>query len=408
MFTFFVLFALFMQNCWQNYVYPLTMASRKIKGTNIFNGTRFLGADKILVLDKTNSIEAIIPNEQAGDDIENFDGIISPGFINTHCHIELSHLKNKIPKHTGIVDFIIEILKLRGSNDEKQNAIADACTEMYNNGINAVGDICNTADSILHKIISPLYWHNFLEISGFLDNNAHEKLDSLKKIESEFLDAGFRKHQLSIVPHAPYSVSATLFKLIQKESKGKIISMHNQESSAENDFFKEKKGSFVKLYDWLSLDISHFEPTGTTSIQSALPYLNKINRILLVHNTFTTKADIDFCKANTSTHKLFFCLCPNANLYIENTLPNVPLFHKNNCQITIGTDSLASNNKLSIFEELKILQNNFPEIPYEKMLQWATFNGAKALGIEDKYGSLHLGKKPGIICIKTNGVERIA
>jgi aminodeoxyfutalosine deaminase len=384
------------------------MTSRKIKGTNIFNGSKFLGADQVLILGKENIIEAIVPAKEAGENIETFDGIISPGFVNTHCHLELSHLKNKIAKHTGIVNFILEILALRGPSAEKETAMNNACTEMYNAGINAVGDICNTADTFTHKINNPLYWHNFLEISGFLDFNAAEKLAAIKNIEKEFINAGIKKHQLSIVPHAPYSVSQSLFKLINNKSTGKIISMHNQESDAENNFFLQKKGDFLKLYHKLGLDISHFNAAGLTSIQSVLPNISATNRIILVHNTFTSQADIDFCKANTTAHKLFFCLCPNANLYIENTLPDVPLLNKNNCQITLGTDSYASNTQLSIFEELKTLQQNFPEIPMEQMLQWATFNGAKALGIEDKFGSLHLGKKPGIICIKANEVERIA
>ncbi len=94
------------------------MQYRKIKGTNIFDGYQFVGKDKVLVTQANGTIEAIIDQKDAGDELQHLDGIICPGFVNTHCHIELSHLKNKIRQHTGLVDFIIEILKLRGADDE--------------------------------------------------------------------------------------------------------------------------------------------------------------------------------------------------------------------------------------------------------------------------------------------------
>jgi cytosine/adenosine deaminase-related metal-dependent hydrolase len=94
-------------------------------------------------------------------------------------------------------------------------------------------------------------------------------------------------------------------------------------------------------------------------------------------------------------------------LYIENELPNVQMFVENNCNIVLGTDSYASNNQLSIFAEIKTIQKHFPALPLETILQWATFNGAKAIGIEDKFGSLHVGKKPGIILLGEDSCERI-
>ena len=104
---------------------------------------------------------------------------------------------------------------------------------------------------------------------------------------------------------------------------------------------------------------------------------------------------------------MFYCLCINANLYIENELPNINLFVENNCNIVLGTDSYASNFSLNIFDEIKTIQKYFPQIPLEKILQWATFNGAKALGVEDKFGSLHLGKKPGIVLVKNDEAVRL-
>ncbi|MFY8004803.1 MAG: amidohydrolase family protein, partial [Chitinophagaceae bacterium] len=95
-----------------------------------------------------------------------------------------------------------------------------------------------------------------------------------------------------------------------------------------------------------------------------------------------------------------FCICANANLYIENCLPNIPLLHKSGIPMVIGTDSLASNHQLSIISELITLQNGFPELNTGLLLQWSTYNGAKALGIDSWAGSFEKGKKPGIVLLE--------
>ena len=144
-----------------------------------------------------------------------------------------------------------------------------------------------------------------------------------------------------------------------------------------------------------------FQPYNKSSLQSYLPFLNKVKNLLLVHNTFTTQDDIDFAikQSKKTQQQIFWCLCPNANLYIENKLPPVELLIKNNCNIVLGTDSYSSNHTLNILDEMKTLQKNFSSIELKQMLQWATFNGAKALNMQHKLGSFEKGKKPGIVLI---------
>jgi aminodeoxyfutalosine deaminase len=383
------------------------MSSRKLKGNNIFNGRSFLGPNKVLVTKTNGTIEAIIDEKDAGTDVEIVNGIICPGFVNAHCHLELSHLKNKISTHTGLVNFILQILQLRGPSNYKEEAMQAAAAEMYNSGIVAVGDICNTTDTIAIKKESNIYWHNFVEVSGFVDAMAQKKMEDIIAIATSFETELNSKRQTSIVPHAAYSVSKTLFEYINQKAKNKTLSIHNQETKTENDFFINRTGDFLKLYENLGIDITAFEATEKTSLQTWLPYITATERIIAVHNTFTSQADIDFAKQYINPHKMFYCLCVNANLYIENELPNVQMFVENNCNIVLGTDSYASNNQLSIFAEIKTIQKHFPALLLENILQWATFNGAKALGVEDKFGSLHVGKKPGIVVLAEDCCERI-
>jgi cytosine/adenosine deaminase-related metal-dependent hydrolase len=390
------------------------MAYRKIKGSNIFSGHAFLGAENVLITKPDGTIEAIIAEKDAGDDIQVFDGIISPGFVNAHCHIELSHLKGSIPTHSGLVNFVQMVMKQRMANEkEKQAAMLQAIDELYNSGIVAVGDICNGTDSLLVKKDSKLYWHNFIEVSGFVDAGAQKRFDDgLKVLEqfnvhAEVNNLNPNEKRETIVPHAPYSVSPTLFKLINDISVQKIVSIHNQETIAEDDLYKNKTGDFLKLYENFGIDISLFQPTGKTSFQSWLLHLKNASSIISVHNTFIKEEDLSFARENALLEKLHFCLCPNANLFIENTLPPIDLLLKNNCNIVIGTDSYASNWQLNVMDEINTLQKHFPALPLEKILQWATLNGAKALGIADLYGSFEKGKKPGVVLIDEQKSMRI-
>jgi cytosine/adenosine deaminase-related metal-dependent hydrolase len=93
-------------------------------------------------------------------------------------------------------------------------------------------------------------------------------------------------------------------------------------------------------------------------------------------------------------------MCPNSNLYIENKIPQINMFVEEGCEIVIGTDSLASNTNLSILQELKTIQLNYPEISVTDLVKWATINGAKALGEQRNFGSIEPGKKPGLLILE--------
>ena len=120
-------------------------------------------------------------------------------------------------------------------------------------------------------------------------------------------------------------------------------------------------------------------------------------KTLFVHNTLTSEADIQ--TAQSWSDKVYWATCPNANLYIENRLPNYQNFLNTNAKLTIGTDSLTSNWQLSVLEEMKTIARFQSYIPFETLLKWATLNGAEALGFDDKLGSLEVGKQPGILLL---------
>jgi cytosine/adenosine deaminase-related metal-dependent hydrolase len=355
----------------------------------------------VIEINEDGSINAILTQEEAQgiENIQHYNGIIVPGFVNTHCHLELSHLKGKIPEKTGLTGFIKQILGLRQQPEEEIiSAMQSADEEMYENGIVAVGDISNLLISKSVKLNSKIYYHTFVEVFGF--NRPSEPIIE----QGLHLKKDFASLKASVVPHAPYSVSNSLFNEIEKiTNDDDILSIHNQETIGENELFEAGTGKFADFFAELGIAQSDAHNSNKNSLNYHLPQLSKKVNTLLVHNTFSNKADIDF--AQKEHQKLYWCLCPNANLYIENALPNVEVLKEESVKITLGTDSLASNHQLNILSEMQTLQEH-KNVSFEELLKWATLNGAEFLEIESQYGSLEIGKKPGVVLISNaeNGI----
>lgn len=342
-----------------------------------------------------------------GKEIQRFEGIIVPGFVNCHCHLELAGLHGKIKKGTGLIGFIKEVIGARRHGEKPENdteAMKRADRQMYENGIVAVGDISNVIASKSIKQESSLYYHTFIEILSF----EPEKAKDVFRAGTELFQA-FQPLKASVVPHAPYSVSRELFRYMSKFcwETGSILSIHNQESEEENKLFRYKTGGFVDFYKDLHINIDFFKAQARNSVQSFIPLMPERQKLLLVHNTYTSTKDLYFIKR--SERDASFCFCPNANLYIENRLPKIDMFLLDDFNITLGTDSLASNDKLCILSELKAIHAAFPSLKLTDTIKWATLNGARFLEVADRFGSLEKGKKAGINLISnTRGLELTA
>ena len=336
----------------------------------------------VLQISDNKEVIAVFENrsEVPQEKLELFEGILCPGFVNAHCHLELSHLLGKAEKGKGFLDFIGAIQQRDSYTAiEKQIAINKAEQQMITNGIVAVGDICNTTDTLSQKQKSNLKYYNFIEVFGVKDDLVKQIISDAKYIRNQFRKVG---QKATISPHAPYSVPPKLMEEIKNSfsNEDELMTIHMQETKHENELFEHKRGSF---YNWLKeINTSPEVWNNRSKSNSVLEDLEN-KKMLLVHNTFAKKKNIS---------DNYYCTCPKANLYIENALPDYSIFDAD--KLCVGTDSLASNDSLSILEELNIIHEN-SNFDMNTLLKIACKNGAEALGFE-QLGTFEKGKIPGV------------
>jgi cytosine/adenosine deaminase-related metal-dependent hydrolase len=349
---------------------------------------------------KTDDNGVILEVEDTGglaeerSSVEYHNGIIVPGFVNCHCHLELSHLKGSAKKGSGLSDFIQEVRSTRDNNsDIIRLASEKADDEMAGEGIVLCADICNNDSSFEIKVKSHIKYINLIEVFGIDPAKAEKRIGEAIRLA----ELSRRLYlQSYIIPHAVYSTSLPLFRLIRElTARNKVSSIHFMETEGEMEFINYHTGAIAQSY----LN-SRLMPENLLTVRShadaVLKEITPSGNLILVHNTFTDRKTIDMVNDRGNT---FWCLCPGSNIYIESKLPPAAMLREAECKIVTGTDSLASNDKLSILSELKLLQENFPAVPLNELTAWATINGAEALGETENYGSIEPGKKPGLLLL---------
>ena len=313
---------------------------------------------------------------------EFYEGALVPGFVNAHSHIELSYLCGAIAEGGGYAAFAGSIAKVRDTFSEQEQllAIDKADRVMWQEGVDAVGDIVNGSTSFATKASSHIYYKNFAEVFGLRECN----LERQRKL--------LQYPNTSLSPHSIYSVQDAPFREVCGADCDEPLSIHFLETDDESMLY-QGAGSLHEWYGKVGFecDFLHYG-SPVERIVSCVP---KDRRVLLVHNCAITEQDVELLVSHFS-EPLSFVMCPRSNAYISGVEPrSVELLRARGVNICIGTDSLSSNWSLSMIEELK----QFKNIPLAELLQWATINGAKALGIDDKYGSIDVGKQSGVVNI---------
>ena len=236
---------------------------RFITANKIYTGKVVL-ENKVVVINAANSVIDIVEAKNIDSaQVETFEGVLCPGFINTHCHVELSHLFGKVGEKAGLDNFIKEIELYRKADESiVLEAIKKADEEMYSNGIMAVGDICNTANTFDSKLKSKLMYHNFFEIFAFHPSRADFVCEQGVKLFH------LSQQPSSITPHAPYSASEKLLKLISDFAieNSSVLTIHNQETEDENLMFQSKTGKVIERIKGFGIETDFWNAPQENSI----------------------------------------------------------------------------------------------------------------------------------------------
>ena len=348
--------------------------------------------------DQTGEILAVGACPQG---VEIAEGALVPGFVNAHCHVELSHLHKKFVKGSGMAGFIDQINALRdwAGRDRKQELVKEWMDKMWNDGVSAMADISNDDSSFDVKASHNMYTRTFLEVFGSEPEMCEGVMADVTGLQNVADQAGI---DAAPTPHSCYTMSPQL--LSESAAAGLkrgYISYHSQESQEEEDLLLTGSGAMYE--NRVRNGMSTPPVTGESSLKYFIQRLAQAHEapydehILLVHNVCLSQEDIEAAKK--VMNNVWWAICPLSNIFIHNALPPVPLMRENGLAIALGTDSLSSNDDLDMVAEMICLHRNFPEVPMNEILTWASLNGAKFLSRDTEIGSLEKGKRPGIVRI---------
>jgi len=335
---------------------------------------------------------------EPGEPVE--EGALVPGFVNAHCHVELSYMKGLFRKGTGMAGFIDQINALRDTSslEDKVAALSAAMDSMWEQGVVAMADISNCADSFAVKAAHPLYTRTFLEVFGADPQACEAVMKDVKALQEQAQAAGL---DAAPTPHSCYTMSPGLLSASAAEGlRSGFLSFHSEESEEEEEMMRS--GSGPMWDNRVRNGIPTPQVTGGTSLEYFLDRLKAVvptpvkGHVLLVHECALTASGAALAREVLASP--FIAVCPLSNKFIHNMLPPIPLMKASGIPICVGTDSLSSNDSLDMVAELRCLQEAFG-LSLEELLGWACLNGARFLGKEDMLGSLTPGKRPGLVRI---------
>ena len=368
------------------YLYPLVSAEP------ILNGFVEIEEDRTIIR------TGVCPDP--AQELEFYDGAVAPGFVNAHCHVELSYMKGLFRKGTGMAGFIDQINELRDTKslEEKVRDLSEAMDSLWEQGVVAMADISNCDDSFAVKARHPMYTRTFLEVFGTEPEDCGAVMEGVRKLKAVADSFGI---DAAPTPHACYTMSPELVTAVSVEGlKSGFLSFHSEETEEEEEMLKFGTGKM-----WENRVKAGMSVPPVTGKSSLLYFIDRLlagrpapfdEHILLVHECCMDQEGIDAAKA-VMNHP-FVAVCPLSNLFIHNALPPIELMRANALKICVGTDSLSSNDDLRIVDELFCLQRNFPEVPLGELLTWASRNGAEFLA-KPEFGTLEPGKRPGLVFI---------
>jgi cytosine/adenosine deaminase-related metal-dependent hydrolase len=353
-------------------------------------------AGTVLAAGDADTLAAAFPDART----EEHRGVLMPGLVNAHTHLELSALRGRTRPGSGFVGWVDGMLAARGEVDEAEEAegIARGVAELVASGTVAVGDVTNTLGAVGALRRARIGGAVFHEVFGLDEARTVARVAAL---EAEAHALGLLEDPALAWSPAPHTLHTThpaavraILALAQR--RGVRTSVHLAEHGAERSALEAGTGPMV---DWLEArtktprDGFRWHAEGPVAVAEKLGVLGP--HALVVHLTDARPEEL----ARVAASGAHVVLCPRSNLFIETRLPPLPAMLRAGLAPALGTDSLASCPTLDVLAEAKALHERFADVPAHAFLAMATRNGARALGIE-ALGALAPGKRPGVLLVE--------
>jgi len=327
------------------------------------------------------------------------EGVLVPGLVNAHTHLELSGLAGEVPGGAGLVAWAGACVRAAEEEtyEQRRDAALGAAADAAHLGTAAVGDVCNSLASLPGIAAAGLRGTIFHELLGSREARTGDALADAARERAAAAKAHSWPVGLGYVPapHAPYSVDRELLRRIFAAAArtGLPTSIHVAEDPDELALLRDGTGRWPAVLEAMGVDVPARVPR-----QEPVAYLAGLGAFagpaptLLVHMVHASADDRRLAREGDAT----VVLCPRSNLHIGGRLPDVPALLADGLALALGTDSLASCPDLSLFGEIAALREAFPAVPALTWLEAASSGGARALRLE-ACGALAPGRRPGLL-----------
>ncbi len=329
------------------------------------------------------------------------DVLIVPGFVNAHTHLELSACREKVPFEGSFIGWLETLVRTSRFETEPDHRIASAVRELdaaLRVGVTAVADIATDPCMLELWRKAPAAMVGLLEVIGMgprrIERHAQSWDVLAPRAEAEPVTDGVR---VGLSPHAPYSVAPEIYRAAVAFARrtGRPLCTHLAETREELEFLAEGTGPFrVMLEQWGLWDGSFEVPRC-----SPVAYADRLGllavRPLLAHVNYVSTDDLDLLAERGAS----VIYCPRAHAFFGHPPHSFEAMLARGIPVCIGTDSLACNTSLSVLDELRFLHRRDDRVRPATLLAMGTLNGARALGLSDRCGSLEAGKRADWVAI---------
>lgn len=326
------------------------------------------------------------------------EAVILPGLVNAHTHLELSGMRNRVPPASSMLEWVESLMALRPTvGTEPSDSIREAIAETRTAGTTLVGDVTNTLAPYGPLAASSLSAAIFRELLGFSVSDGEAVVRSAREQITALPSSP--RIRVSIVPHAPYSVSSPLLRAIAAAGDGPLC-IHLGESAEEIEFLASGEGPWRVLLEKLGVWSSEWRPPATGGVDYLASQGLLHDRLIAVHCVQLSDAELRKLAGAGAT----VVTCPRSNRWTGAGVAPIERFYGSGVRVAVGTDSLASVEDLNVFAELTVMRELGPAVPARDILASATKHGADALGFGGELGTIEPGKRAELIAVAVPGV----